>query len=150
MSTKSSHGKKSVECFLGDFLSLCSDYGVDSQTETQTQIKEKWRTLFDKYKSVTDNNNKTGRDSKTFEFYDDIDEFLSGSDKVNPRFVKETKVQTKANGPPAPNPNNETNSQEPNIDPTTAGVAKDKANKRANETPNDAKNAACPQKKKRK
>ena len=75
------------------------DVLAHSEKHTLAQIKEKWRTLFDKYKAVTDNKNKTGRDPKTFEFYDDIDEFLSGSDKVNPRFFKETKVQTKANGP---------------------------------------------------
>ena len=28
----------------------------------------------------------------TFEFYDEMDEFMSGSDKVNPKFVKETRV----------------------------------------------------------
>ena len=56
-------------------------------------IKEKWHSLFDKFKAAKDHNNKTGRDRKTFEFYDDIDEFLSGSDKVNPKFVKETKVK---------------------------------------------------------
>ena len=53
---------------------------------------EKWHSLFDKYKAVKDNNKKTGRDRKTFDFYDEIDEFMSGSDKVNPKFVKETRV----------------------------------------------------------
>lgn len=40
--------------------------------------------------------NKTGNDRKSFEFYEDIDEFLSGSDKVNPQFVKESNAMAKA------------------------------------------------------
>ena len=66
-STKSSHGKKTVwDVIFEDFLSLCSDAGVDS-LKTSAQIKHKWRSLFDKYKAVKDNNNKTGRDRKTFD-----------------------------------------------------------------------------------
>ncbi|CAH3014083.1 unnamed protein product [Porites evermanni] len=91
-STKSSHGKKSVwDSIMKDFLSLCSDAGIGTE-KTLVQVKEKWRSFFDKYKAVKDNNNKTGRDRRTFEFYDEIDEFLSRSDKVNPKFVKETRV----------------------------------------------------------
>ena len=95
-STKSGHGKKSVwDSIMEDFLSLCSDAGIESE-KTLAQIKEKWRSLFDKYKAAKDHNNKTGRDRKTFEFFFyDIDEFLSGSDKVNPKFVKETRVKAK-------------------------------------------------------
>ena len=77
---------------MDDFLSLCSDAGIESE-KTLVEIKEKWRSLFDKFKAAKDHNNKTGRDRKLFEFYDDIDEFLSESDKVNPKFVKETKVK---------------------------------------------------------
>ena len=36
--------------------------------------------------------NRTRRDRTTCEFYDDIDEFIASSDKVNPKFVKETNV----------------------------------------------------------
>ena len=67
---------------MADFVSFCCDAGIESE-KTLAQIKEKWRSLFDKYKAVKDNNNKTGRDCKTFEFYDEINEFMSGSDKVN-------------------------------------------------------------------
>ena len=78
---------------MKDFLSLCSDAGIGTEkTLVQVKLKEKWRSLFDKYKAVKDNNNKTGRDRRTFEFYDEINEFLSRSDKVNPKFVKETRV----------------------------------------------------------
>ena len=92
-SKKSSHGKKNLwDSIMNDFLSLCSDAGIESE-KTLVQIKEKWRSLFNKFKAAEDHNNKTGRDRKTFEFYDGIDEFLSGSDKVNPKFVKETKVK---------------------------------------------------------
>ena len=91
-STKSSHGQKNVcDSIKEDFLSSCSDAGIETE-KTLAQVKEKWRSLFDKYKAVKDNNNKTGRDRRTFGFYDEIDEFMSGSDKVNPKFVKETRV----------------------------------------------------------
>ena len=70
---------------------MCSDNGVDSE-KSLAQLKEKWRALLDKYKSVCDNNNRTGRERKTFKHYEDIDEFMASSDKVNPRFVKETKA----------------------------------------------------------
>ena len=102
------------------------------------QIKEKWRSLLDKYKAAKDHNNKTGRDRKTFEFFDDIDEFLSGSDKVNPKFVKETRVKPK---------DSPTNSDSGNsddfaaADPTTAAVG---------EKPNDANDSPCPPKNKKK
>ena len=79
---------------MDEFVSLCHEAGIET-LKTLTQIKEKWRSVFDKYKAVNDNNNRTGRDRKTFEFYDDIDEFMSTSDKVNPRFIKETKLSCK-------------------------------------------------------
>ena len=59
----------------------------ESTHRTLVQIKGKWRGIFDKYKSVSanNNNNKTARDRKTFEFYDNIDEFMASSVKVKPR-----------------------------------------------------------------
>ena len=76
---------------MEDFLSSCSDAGIETE-KTLAQVKEKWRSFFDKYKAVKDNNNKTGRGRRTFEFYDEIDEFMWGCDKVSPKFVKETRV----------------------------------------------------------
>ena len=76
---------------MDGFLRLCSDAGIESE-KTLVQIKQKWRSMSDKFKAAKDHNNKTGRDRKIFEFYHDIDECLSGFDKVNPKFVKETKV----------------------------------------------------------
>ena len=61
-------------------------------SKNAAQVKEKWRNLFDRYKQVSDHNKQTGRDPKTFDGFDDIDEFMSSSDKVNPRFVKQTRV----------------------------------------------------------
>lgn len=60
---------------MEDFLSSCSDAGIETE-KTLAQVKEKWRSFFDKYKAVKDNNNKTGRGRRTFEFYDEIDEFM--------------------------------------------------------------------------
>ncbi|XP_068704465.1 uncharacterized protein [Montipora foliosa] len=65
---------------MDEFIQLCREAGIDT-SKTLVQIKEKWRGVFDKYKSVSDNNNRTGRDRKTCEFYDDIDEFMASSDK---------------------------------------------------------------------
>ena len=70
---------------------MCCDNGVESE-KSLVQLKEKWRALLNKYKSVCDNNNRTGRERKTFKHYEDIDEFMASSDNVNPRFVKETKA----------------------------------------------------------
>lgn len=82
-STKSSQGKKTIwEDILKQFQSMCFDNGVESE-KSLAQLKEKWRALLDKYK---------GRERKTFKHYEDIDEFMASSDKVNPRFVKETKA----------------------------------------------------------
>ena len=66
-STKSSHRKSVWDSIMEDFLSSCSDAGIESE-KTLVQIKEKWRALCDKYKAAKDHNNKTGRDRKTFEF----------------------------------------------------------------------------------
>ena len=90
--TKSSQGKKNIwEDILKQFQSMCFDNDVESE-KSLAQLKEKWRALLDKYKSVCDSNNRTGRERKTFKHYEDIDEFMASSDKVNPRFVKETKA----------------------------------------------------------
>ncbi|PFX21362.1 hypothetical protein AWC38_SpisGene14149 [Stylophora pistillata] len=102
------------------------------------QIKEKWRSLYDKYKAAKDHNNKTGRERKTFEFFDDIDEFLSGSDKVNPKFVKETRVK------PKDSPRNSDSGNSDDLaaaDPATAAVG---------EKSHDKNDSPCPPKKKKK
>ena len=54
-------------------------------------LKKTWQVLLDKYKSICDNSHHTGRERKMFKHYEDIDKFMASSDKVNPRFVKETK-----------------------------------------------------------
>lgn len=94
--------------------------------------------MFDKFKAAKDHNNKTGRDRKTFEFYDDIDEFLSGSDKVNPKFVKETKVKPNVS---QTNFDSGNSAELAAIDPTTVADG---------EKANDANDLPCPPKKKKK
>ena len=94
-STKSSQGKKNKwEDILKQFQSMCFDIGVEIK-KLWAKLKEKWRALLDKYKSVYDNNNRKGREWKTFQHNEDIDEFIASSDKVNPRFVNETKAHKK-------------------------------------------------------
>lgn len=91
-STKSSQGKKNIwEDILKQFQSMCFDNDVEYE-KSLAQLKEKWRALVDKYNSVCDNNNRTGRERKTLKDYKEIDELMALSDKVNPRLVKETKA----------------------------------------------------------
>ena len=143
-STKSSHGKKSLwDTIMEDFLSLCGDAGIETE-KTLAQVKEKWRSLFDKYKAVKDNNNKTGRDRRTFEFYDEIDEFMSGSDKVNPKFVKETRVmqvRPKVSPTSSDSGSSDASATVTIADPTTAAVG---------EKPNEKDDSPCQPKKKKK
>ena len=47
---------------------------------------------YKQYKAICDNNSKTGRGRETFEFYDIIDEFMGCSDKVRPKYVRETNI----------------------------------------------------------
>jgi len=90
--TKSSRGKKSTwDLIYDEFIEQCTDAKIKT-TKTLTQIKEKWRVLFVKYKTVVDNNKKTGRGRIDFEFFDDIDDFMGHSDKVNPKYVKESGI----------------------------------------------------------
>ena len=68
------------------------DIGVEFE-KLLAQLKERWWALLDKYKlSACDNNNCKGRERKTSKRYEDIDEFKASLDKVNPRFVNETKA----------------------------------------------------------
>ncbi|CAH3022180.1 unnamed protein product [Porites evermanni] len=140
-STKSSHGKKSVwDTIMEDFLSLCGDAGIETE-KTLAQVKEK---LFDKYKAVKDDKNKTVRDRRTSEFYDGIDEFMSGSDKVNLKFVKETRVmQVRPKDSPTSSDSGSSDASATVTiaDPTTAAVG---------EKPNEKDDSPCRPKKEKK
>ena len=102
------------------------------------QIKDKWRSLFDKFKAAKDHNYKTRRGHKTFEFYDDIDKFLSGSDKVNPKFMKERKVKPNVLLTNSVSGNSD---KLATADPTTVADG---------EKTNDGHDSPCPPKKKKK
>ena len=77
---------------MDDFLSFCMTPAQNSE-KTLVQIKEKWRSFIRQIQSPRKTTTTRPKGTGTFEFYDDIDEFLSGSDKVNPKFVKETRVK---------------------------------------------------------
>ena len=104
-SAKSSRGKKSAwETHYDDYIQLCTDAKIKT-TKTIVQAKEKWRALFDKYKAVCDNNQRTGRGRMDFEYFEAIDDFMGQSDKVHPKFVKETAIihdQNEANEDDSP------------------------------------------------
>ena len=92
-SAKSSRGKREIwKKIYAEFKQACEEASICSE-KSLAQAKEKWRTLFEKYKAVCDSNSKTGRGREFFEFYEIMDRFLGCSDKVRPRFVRETAVQ---------------------------------------------------------
>ena len=97
--SKSSKGKKSVwEKIFGTFTEHCKAAGIGS-SRSLTQTKEKWRALFERYKAIVDNSKKTGRGRESFKFFEIMDEFLGCSDKVRPKFVKQTQLlENKKNG----------------------------------------------------
>ena len=128
---------------MEDFLSLCSDAGIETE-KTLAQVKEKWRSLFDKYKAIKDNNNKTGRDRRTFEFYDEIDELMSGSDKVNPKFVKEKRVMQAM---PKDSP---TSSDSGSSDASATVTIADQTTAAVGEKPDEKDDSPCQPKKKKK
>ena len=84
--------KKIWEAIHAKFIKACEDYNITTR-KSLGQLKEKWKTLLDKYKSINDNNKATGRGREKFQFFDVMDSFLGFSDKVNPRFVSETAIQ---------------------------------------------------------
>lgn len=95
---KSSRGKKTTWDLMYDcFIENCTEAKIRT-TKTLIQAKEKWRTLFDKYKAVVDNNSKTGRGRIDFEHFNDINEFMGDSDKVSPKFVKESAILVDGKG----------------------------------------------------
>ena len=97
--SKSSKGKKSVwEKIFDTFTEHCKAAGIGS-FRSLTQIKDKWRALFERYKAIVDNSKKTGRGRESFEFFEIMDEFLGCSDKVRAKFVKQTQLlENKKNG----------------------------------------------------
>ena len=97
--SKSSKGKKYVwEKICDTFTEHCTAAGIGS-SRSLAQMKEKWRALFERYKAIVDNSKKTGRGRESFEFFEIMDEFLGCSDKVCPKFVKQTQLlENKKNG----------------------------------------------------
>ena len=76
----------------------CKAAGIKS-SRSLTQIKEKWRALFERYIAIVDNSKKMGRGRGSFEFFEIMDEFLGCCDKVRPKFVKQTQLlENKKNG----------------------------------------------------
>ena len=89
---KSPQTKKAIwEAMFDQFQETCQEHGIESG-KSLAQLKEKWKSLFDKYKAINDNNKATGRGRLTFEFFEEMDSFLGFSDKVNPKFVSETVI----------------------------------------------------------
>ena len=77
---------KSWEAIHAKFLKMSADYNITTG-KYLGQLKDKWKSPYDKYNSINDNNKATGIGREKFEFFDVMDSFLGFSDKVNPRFV---------------------------------------------------------------
>ena len=91
---KSPQRKKAIwQTILQAFKESCQDNGIESE-KTLTQLKEKWKSLVDKYKKIKDNNKATGRGRESFEFFEELDSFLGCRDKISPRYMCETDIFT--------------------------------------------------------
>ena len=89
---KSPQRKKAIwQTILQAFRENCQDNAVESE-KTLTQLKEKWKSLVDKYKKIKDNNKATGRGRESFEFFEELDSFLGCRDKISPRYMCETDI----------------------------------------------------------
>ena len=73
--------KKIWEVIYAKFTKACKDYNITTG-KSLGQLKEKWKTLFDKYKSINDNNKATGRGREKFEFFDVMDSFRAEQSQV--------------------------------------------------------------------
>lgn len=56
-------------------------------TFTRDQLQNKWKSLIRTYKSIKDNNNETGRNRKTWIFYEAIDKLLYKNPTVDPPVI---------------------------------------------------------------
>ncbi|KAL1492588.1 hypothetical protein ABEB36_010828 [Hypothenemus hampei] len=54
---------------------------------TAGQVENRWRVLERNYKKVKDNNNKTGRGRKNFEFEQEMDEIFGKKRNINPKIL---------------------------------------------------------------
>lgn len=72
------------QTILQAFRESCQDNAIESE-KTLTQLKEKWKSLVEKYKKIKDNNKSTGRGRESFEFFEELDSFLGCRDKISPR-----------------------------------------------------------------
>lgn len=52
-----------------------------------SQVENKWRTLLRAYKVITDNNNKTGRGRRVFEYQEEMDSLFCKKKNINPEVL---------------------------------------------------------------
>lgn len=132
IATASTQGKKIVwENIMTDFVDTLKYEANTKTSKTLAQVKEKWRQLFDKYKVCADHNKSTGTDPKTFDYFDEIHEFMASSEKANPKNIKQTQVTKRNDGGEEGNENaGEVNSE---VDPDSDRM-NNAAGKRRKET----------------
>ena len=87
-------------CIYGACLKwLLPELSFSDRWSRGTKLWERDWALFERYKAIDDNSKKKGRGRESFEFFEIMDEFLGCSDKVRPKFVKQTQLlENKKNG----------------------------------------------------
>ena len=135
---KNPQTKKAIwEALFNQFQETCQEHGIESG-KSLAQLKEKWKSLFDKYKAINDNGKATGRGRLILKFLEEMNLFLGFSEKVTPKFASETVISDEnADEEPSSNsrsatPNSGSNdeardSADDNSRPVNAAVPKEKA-----------------------
>jgi len=91
---KSPQRKRAIwQTILQAFRDSYQDNAIES-VKTLTQLKEKWKSLVEKYKKIKDNNKATGRWRESFEFFKELDSLLGCQDKISPRYMCKTDICT--------------------------------------------------------
>ena len=89
---KSPQRKKAIwQTMLQAFRGSCQDNAIESE-KTLAHLKEKWKSLVNKYKKIKDNNKATGRGRESFDFFEELDSFLGCRDNISPRYMCETDI----------------------------------------------------------
>lgn len=72
-----------------DFFQKIADHFNETSTVKVSgdQCLRKWLKLEAKFKEIEDNNNLTGRAKKSWKFYEDLEEAIGDSPKVNPAYT---------------------------------------------------------------
>lgn len=70
---------------------IAKEFNTQSDLQvTGDQCSRKWTKLTTKQKEVSDHNNKSGNDKKTWKFCTEMEECIGGNASVNPTYILES------------------------------------------------------------